>query len=169
MSSCRANQTFYLVVLAVTLGCIIIPSGAREASPHHDNNSTRNEDYNKDHSSENEFGHSVAAFLGVCVGATAGWFSEVIIGVLTAPTNDELTELENKRRVAKLKKRAATLANLKARNGGRIPEEIYERLGSNSRMTLSQRGMLDGYGSDYRKNYSARGRAKESVFNHQEE
>ncbi|CAG8719697.1 9140_t:CDS:1 [Acaulospora morrowiae] len=99
---------------------------------------------------------SAAAFFGICIGATAGWFSEVIIGVLTAPSNDEvaLNELKKKRHVAKLRRQ---LANLKARNGGRIPKEFYRRQGATLRKNILQNGMFDDYGSDYRKDYSAGG------------
>ncbi|CAG8609155.1 834_t:CDS:1 [Acaulospora morrowiae] len=99
---------------------------------------------------------SAAAFFGICVGGTAGWFSEVIIGVLTAPSNDEvaLNELKKKRHVAKLRRQ---LANLKARNGGRIPKEFYRRQGATPRKNILQNGMFDDYGSDYRKDYSAGG------------
>ncbi|CAG8712310.1 14358_t:CDS:1 [Cetraspora pellucida] len=95
---------------------------------------------------------TVAALLGLCFGGTAGWISEVIVGVLTTPVNDEpiTNEIENKKRVAKIKKRAAALANLKARNGGKIPEEFYGRFAANGRPGVTRKGsnmssMIEGY------------------------
>ncbi|RHZ49967.1 hypothetical protein Glove_508g64 [Diversispora epigaea] len=92
---------------------------------------------------------SVALALGICVGGTAGWFSEVIVGVLTAPNNIEImpSGIENNKRMAKLKRRAAALANLKARNGGRIPEEYYRH-----NMLPKRDGSMEEYGNDYNNN-----------------
>ncbi|CAG8486375.1 25896_t:CDS:1 [Dentiscutata erythropus] len=90
---------------------------------------------------------AVAALLGICFGGTAGWISEVIVGVLTTPVNDEepiTTEVDNRRRMAKLKKRAAALANLKARNGGKLPEEYYSRF-ANGRPAVTRKGSSRGY------------------------
>ncbi|CAG8650467.1 36271_t:CDS:1 [Racocetra persica] len=85
---------------------------------------------------------TVAALIGLCFGGTAGWISEVIVGVLTTPINDEpiTNEVENKKRAAKIKKRAAALAHLKARNGGKIPEEYYGRFVANGRPGVRRKG-----------------------------
>ncbi|CAG8721080.1 17957_t:CDS:2, partial [Racocetra fulgida] len=86
---------------------------------------------------------------------TAGWISEVIVGVLTTPINDEpiTNEVENKKRAAKIKKRAAALAHLKARNGGKIPEEYYGRFVANGRPEGYEKGE---YENSY-KGYSSAG------------
>ncbi|CAG8777368.1 4723_t:CDS:1, partial [Dentiscutata heterogama] len=103
-----------------------------------------------------------AALLGVCFGGTAGWISEVIVGVLTTPVNDEepmTTEIDNRKRMAKLKKRAAALANLKARNGGKLPEEYHSRF-ANGRPAVTRKGSHGyekiGYENGY-KGYSSAG------------
>ncbi|CAG8549237.1 15104_t:CDS:1 [Gigaspora margarita] len=92
---------------------------------------------------------AVAALLGLCFGGTAGWISEVIVGVLSTPVNDEpiMTEGDNRKR-AKVRKRAAALANLKARNGGKIPEEYYSRFVANGRPGVTRKGShmkIEGY------------------------
>lgn len=98
-----------------------------------------------------------AALIGVLVGGMAGWFSEVITKLLISPTSDDLTyeEQENNRiKAEKLKRRAQALANYKARNGGRMPEEFYDKYFNvqNKQGIIQQRGMMEGYGSNYYNN-----------------
>jgi hypothetical protein len=99
-----------------------------------------------------------AALIGIIVGGMAGWFSEIITKLLITPTNEELTyeEQENNRiKAEKLKRRAQALANYKARNGGRMPEEFYDKYYNvqNRQGIIQQKGMMEGYGNNYY-NYS---------------
>ncbi|PKY23728.1 hypothetical protein RhiirB3_526724 [Rhizophagus irregularis] len=98
-----------------------------------------------------------AALIGILVGGMAGWFSEVITKLLISSTSDELAyeEQENNRiKAEKLKRRAQALANYKARNGGRMPEEFYDKYYNvqNKQGIIQQRGMMEGYGSNYYNN-----------------
>ncbi|CAG8650457.1 5374_t:CDS:2 [Rhizophagus irregularis] len=90
-----------------------------------------------------------AALIGILVGGMAGWFSEVITKLLISSTSDELAyeEQENNRiKAEKLKRRAQALANYKARNGGRMPEEFYDKYYNvqNKQGIIQQRGMMEG-------------------------
>ncbi|KAG9289267.1 hypothetical protein G9A89_007512 [Geosiphon pyriformis] len=101
---------------------------------------------------------AIAALTGLTIGAIAGGFSELIVGALTAPphkfeqpdengdfggadTEDfELSyaELERRKRIAKFRRRAAAFENLRVRNGGKIPPEIYERINASQQHRLKE-------------------------------
>jgi hypothetical protein len=108
---------------------------------------------------------TTAALLGVLIGGMAGWFSEVITKVLVTPAN-ELGQENDKTKAEKVKRRAQALANIRARNGGRIPEEFYDKYVNhvrNKQGTTPQRETMEGYESnpnynnmDYR-NYAGTG------------
>ncbi|RIA85163.1 hypothetical protein C1645_386798 [Glomus cerebriforme] len=91
-----------------------------------------------------------AALFGILIGGMAGWLSEVIVKFMIPPTSDGLTydEQENNRiNSERLNRRAQALANLRARNGGRITDEFYNR--------YRQQKMMESYGTNqYYNNYS---------------
>ncbi|CAI2174227.1 19060_t:CDS:2 [Funneliformis geosporum] len=91
----------------------------------------------------------IASIFGILVGGMAGWFSEVIAGVLTTPVRNELSYVEQedeRTRTDKLKRRAQVLANMRARNGGRMPDEFYERyMSAQNRQGTIQRGQSFPY------------------------
>ncbi|GBB99656.1 hypothetical protein RclHR1_00360005 [Rhizophagus clarus] len=102
---------------------------------------------------------TTAALIGVIVGGMAGWFSEVITKLLITPTSDDLDYGEqesNRIKAEKLKRRAQALANYKARNGGRMPEEFYDKYFNvqNKQGIIHQKGMMEGYGTNYYNNYN---------------
>ncbi|CAG8595129.1 11825_t:CDS:1 [Funneliformis mosseae] len=102
---------------------------------------------------------TIASIFGFLVGGMAGWFSEVIAGVLTTPSRNELSyvEQENERkRTDKLKRRVQALANMRARNGGRMPEEFYDKyMNAQNRQGMIQRGQ--GYPYQHNNNMEYRG------------